>query len=84
MDAARQREWAVKSGQALSLHFGGELAPCVLAENQNRSQRVLGVTHRDRLAGVGEKPVAKKRHRIQARATSSKTIVASATASAAR
>jgi hypothetical protein len=30
------------------------------------------------------KPVAKKRHRIQARATSSKAIVASATASATR
>jgi hypothetical protein len=30
------------------------------------------------------KPVAKQRHRIQARATSSKTIVASAAASAAR
>jgi len=30
------------------------------------------------------KPVAKKRHRIQARAASSKTIVASAAASAAR
>ncbi len=39
--------------QRLSLHFGGELAPCVLAEDQDRSQRVLRVTHPDRLPDVG-------------------------------
>jgi hypothetical protein len=38
---------AYQQGQplALSLHFGGELAPRVLAEDQKRSQRVLRVTH---------------------------------------
>jgi hypothetical protein len=44
-----QLRWSVvldtarKQGRplALGLHFGGELTPCVLAEDQNRSQRVL-------------------------------------------
>jgi len=27
--------------------LAGELAPCMLAEDQNRSQRILRVTHRD-------------------------------------
>ena len=39
--------------QLLSLHLVGELAPCVLVEDQNRSRRVLGVTHRDGMRGIG-------------------------------
>ena len=42
-----------KLGQPLSLHFGGELAPCMLAEDQNRAERVLGVAHRDGPPGIG-------------------------------
>ena len=39
--------------QPLSFHFGGELAPCVLAEDQNRTERVLRVAHRDGKSGIG-------------------------------
>jgi hypothetical protein len=39
--------------QSLSLYSGGEQAPCVLPEEQNGSQRVLGVANRDGTPGIG-------------------------------
>jgi hypothetical protein len=41
------------SMQSLSPRIRSELTPCVLAEDQNRSQRVPGVAYRDRLPGIG-------------------------------
>jgi hypothetical protein len=49
VDTAYQQDQPLAPG----LQIGGELAPCVLAEDQNRSQRVLRVTYRDRLPGAG-------------------------------
>jgi hypothetical protein len=41
------------SMQSLSPHIRSELTPCVLAEDQNRSQCVSGVAYRDRSPGIG-------------------------------